>query len=421
MMHAWRFAMHRRRGIQIAAVAVLLLFGTLGTAGARQIWNDSQAHSAWISAQAAVGAQLQRARAEGMLPVELAPFIQARKQLESSPVPGENALWSSAQADFYSRQSDAYRALGRAVRREVTKVTRTTHEEAARKLATLRGDISRGEALAVNTTAAAGTLARARVALGASTTPGANRAVVSEVQSASSALAKQVASKQRRVDAIVSASGGTVTGIASSADATVSGVQGQLSLLGLFSSRASTYQTTLLKLAAAVHAQQVPRSAAVAEASLEDEAAAANADAAKTVPSKLIVVSTEQQTAWMYQDGAQVYTTPVTTGGPELPTDHGIFHIYLKETPFVFHSPWPPGSPYYYPPTPITYWMPFDGAEGLHDAWWRSNFGPGSNLQPTDLGTGNYILGTHGCVNMPMAAAQFVWDWAPVGTTVVVD
>jgi hypothetical protein len=92
----------------------------------------------------------------------------------------------------------------------------------------------------------------------------------------------------------------------------------------------------------------------------------------------------------------------------------------MKASPWVFHSPWPPGNPYYYPPTPIQYWMPFDGGEGLHDAWWRSNFGPGSNLQPTDLGTGNYILGTHGCVNLPMAAAQFVWNWAPVGTTVVV-
>jgi hypothetical protein len=64
--------------------------------------------------------------------------------------------------------------------------------------------------------------------------------------------------------------------------------------------------------------------------------------------------------------------------------------------------------------------MPFDGGEGLHDAWWRSDFGPGSNYAPTDLGTGNYILGTHGCVNLPMDAATFVWNWAPLGTTVVV-
>jgi hypothetical protein len=64
--------------------------------------------------------------------------------------------------------------------------------------------------------------------------------------------------------------------------------------------------------------------------------------------------------------------------------------------------------------------MPFDGGEGLHDASWRSNFGPGSDLAPTDLGNGNTILGTHGCVNLPLDAAQFIWNWAPIGTTVVV-
>jgi lipoprotein-anchoring transpeptidase ErfK/SrfK len=144
------------------------------------------------------------------------------------------------------------------------------------------------------------------------------------------------------------------------------------------------------------------------------------ADYRKTVPYKMIVVSTETQYASAYQGGKIVLTTPVTTGGPELPTDHGVFHIYMKVTPWVFHSPWPPSSPYYYPPTPITYWMPFDGGEGLHDAWWRPNFGPGSNLQPTNLGTGRYILGTHGCVNLPMSAAEFIWNWAPIGTTVVV-
>jgi lipoprotein-anchoring transpeptidase ErfK/SrfK len=153
---------------------------------------------------------------------------------------------------------------------------------------------------------------------------------------------------------------------------------------------------------------------------LQQTIAEVDADYNRYLPQKMIVVSTENQSATMYEAGRQVYSTPVTTGGPELPTDHGVFHIYLKLSPFVFHSPWPIGSPYYYPPTPVQFWMPFDGGEGLHDASWRSNFGPGSNLQPTDLGTGNYILGTHGCVNLPFDAASFVWNWAPVGTTVVV-
>ena len=57
----------------------------------------------------------------------------------------------------------------------------------------------------------------------------------------------------------------------------------------------------------------------------------------------------------------QVYSTLVTTGGPQLPTDHGFFHIYMKISPFTFHSPWPPGSQYWYPDSPVQYWMPFYG------------------------------------------------------------
>jgi lipoprotein-anchoring transpeptidase ErfK/SrfK len=195
---------------------------------------------------------------------------------------------------------------------------------------------------------------------------------------------------------------------------------GQLSLLSLLTPRADSYRRALSTELQAVQSAPLAFAAAVKETHIHRELATIAADYYRTLPHKMIVVSTESQSASMYQDGRQIYSTLVTTGGPELPTDHGVFHIYMKVTPWVFHSPWPPGSPYYYPPTPITYWMPFDGGEGLHDAWWRSNFGPGSNLQPTYLGTGNYILGTHGCVNLPMDAAQFVWDWAPVGTTVVV-
>jgi hypothetical protein len=193
-----------------------------------------------------------------------------------------------------------------------------------------------------------------------------------------------------------------------------------LGLLGLLTNRVQAYNSDLTRLNAAVHAQRSAFAAAVKEGPLDAEVETIAADYARTIPAKMIVVSTESQHADMYERSRIVYSTDVTTGGPELPTDHGVFHIDFKASPFVFHSPWPMGSPYYYSPTPVQFWMPFDGGEGLHDASWRSNFGPGSNLATTDLGNGNTILGTHGCVNLPFAAAQFVWDWAPTGTTVVV-
>lgn len=137
------------------------------------------------------------------------------------------------------------------------------------------------------------------------------------------------------------------------------------------------------------------------------------------MPHQAIMVSLAEQRLRAYQDGQLAMWTYVTTGRPELPTVTGHFAIYAKMTPVEFVSPWPPGSPYYYPPTWATYWMPFYEGYGLHDAWWRHRFGPGTNVS----GNGPRSLeptGSHGCVNMPFASAQWLWNWAPIGTPVVV-
>jgi lipoprotein-anchoring transpeptidase ErfK/SrfK len=50
----------------------------------------------------------------------------------------------------------------------------------------------------------------------------------------------------------------------------------------------------------------------------------------------------------------------------------------------------------------------------LHDAPWRTAFGPGTNLTQA----GGLRTGSHGCINLPFATAQFVWSFAPIGTPV---
>jgi lipoprotein-anchoring transpeptidase ErfK/SrfK len=137
------------------------------------------------------------------------------------------------------------------------------------------------------------------------------------------------------------------------------------------------------------------------------------------IPDKLIMVSTESQTLRAYQDGVLVHESYVTTGRPELPTVHGVFHVYDKVTPFEFISPWPTSSPWYYPPSWVTYWMPFYGGYGLHDAPWRKVYGPGTNLPHYDTDPGE-PFGSHGCVNIPLPDMTWLWNWTTVGTTVVV-
>jgi hypothetical protein len=134
---------------------------------------------------------------------------------------------------------------------------------------------------------------------------------------------------------------------------------------------------------------------------------------------KRIVVSLSQQKLWAY-DGSSVFLTSlVTTGNKALPTPTGEFQILGKFHPFTFRSPWPKSSPFWYPPS-LTQWsMLFKvGGYFIHDAPWRSVFGPGSNSQ---LGTpGNNYTGTHGCINVPTDVAQKLFGWAPDGTAVIV-
>ena len=136
---------------------------------------------------------------------------------------------------------------------------------------------------------------------------------------------------------------------------------------------------------------------------------------------QMIVVSLTKEWLWAYQDGKQVFDTPVTTGRPELPTVTGTFSVMGKFAPIEFTSPWPPGSPFWYAPTHINFALLFaDGGYFLHDAWWRNDFGPGSNL-PHTLPDGTFETGSHGCVQMPTPAAQWLYNWADVGTIVQVN
>ena len=50
--------------------------------------------------------------------------------------------------------------------------------------------------------------------------------------------------------------------------------------------------------------------------------------------------------------------------------------------------------------TPVTYWMPFAGNVGMHDAYWRSSFG----------GSIYKTAGSHGCINLPPSAAKVIFE-----------
>ena len=136
---------------------------------------------------------------------------------------------------------------------------------------------------------------------------------------------------------------------------------------------------------------------------------------------KEIVVSLSHQWMWAYQNGTLVYNAAVMTGRPALATPTGTYHVFLKLHPTWFYSPWPQGSPYWYPPTYINYALEWRaGGFFLHDSWWHSVYGPGTNGWHYDPKFG-WQWGTHGCVAMPLSAAAWLYNWAPIGTTVQIN
>jgi L,D-transpeptidase catalytic domain len=135
------------------------------------------------------------------------------------------------------------------------------------------------------------------------------------------------------------------------------------------------------------------------------------------VINQVIVVSLSQQRLWAYQGHHLFLTSLVTTGNPSLPTPTGTFTILEKKDPFTFISPWPVGDWRYYPPSPVQYAMLFKvGGYYLHDAPWRTVYGPGTNSVPG--APGSVDSGTHGCVNLPLSTASALFQWAPNGTPV---
>lgn len=109
------------------------------------------------------------------------------------------------------------------------------------------------------------------------------------------------------------------------------------------------------------------------------------------------------QKVWLYQNGEQLLATECVSGtyGTDRQTPGGVYAIYYKQSPAVLR-----GADY---ESPVTYWMPFNGGIGLHDANWRSDFGG-------DIFRYN---GSHGCINLPTSAAKLIYQTTSVGYPVV--
>ncbi|HLL60275.1 MAG TPA: L,D-transpeptidase [Candidatus Nitrosocosmicus sp.] len=118
---------------------------------------------------------------------------------------------------------------------------------------------------------------------------------------------------------------------------------------------------------------------------------------------KLITVDTGKQMLYAWDGGQIVYQTAVSTGLWQTPTVKGTFRIYRK-LPVQDMKGYSKVKGWYYLPN-VPNVMYFYSGYAIHGAYWHNVFGSRAS---------------NGCVNVPPASAQWLYDWAPHGTRVVV-
>lgn len=123
---------------------------------------------------------------------------------------------------------------------------------------------------------------------------------------------------------------------------------------------------------------------------------------------KMITVDLGSQKLTAWDQGKIVYETKVSTGMNLTPTVKGSFKIYSK-TPLQdmrgaspYKNIYPTGK---YLVKNVPHVMYFFEGYAIHGAYWHNNFGR---------------VASHGCVNVPLKAAEWLYNFAPIGTRVEV-
>jgi lipoprotein-anchoring transpeptidase ErfK/SrfK len=117
---------------------------------------------------------------------------------------------------------------------------------------------------------------------------------------------------------------------------------------------------------------------------------------------KRILVNLSDQWLYAYENGELVFDAPVATGRDGMQTPTGSYSVYAKLSVQTMRGV-ENGEPWVVPNVPHV--MYINGGVALHGTYWHNLFGSGARP-------------SHGCVNLPLRAAKWLYGWAPVGTPV---
>lgn len=117
-----------------------------------------------------------------------------------------------------------------------------------------------------------------------------------------------------------------------------------------------------------------------------------------------VEINLTAQHLFLYVDGVCVLETDFVSGNAKNKWDTpvGAFKLTYKTRNATLR-----GADY---ETPVSYWMPYCGNVGMHDAYWRNDFG--GSIYKTN--------GSHGCINLPPAKAQEIYGYIKQGFPVLV-
>jgi hypothetical protein len=122
-----------------------------------------------------------------------------------------------------------------------------------------------------------------------------------------------------------------------------------------------------------------------------------------------IVVNLAQQRVTAFEHTKQVFTDLISSGRTDKGlSTKGVFAINKRVANETMDSTtigYPLGHPKYYKLENVLYTQYYNGGEALHYAWWHNSFGTPQS---------------YGCINMRLATAKWFWDWATVGSPVIV-
>jgi lipoprotein-anchoring transpeptidase ErfK/SrfK len=110
---------------------------------------------------------------------------------------------------------------------------------------------------------------------------------------------------------------------------------------------------------------------------------------------KWVSIDLYEQTLVAYEGERAVFSTLISSGLPQWSTPEGLFYVYMRVDRVVMSGAY--GQPDFYYLQDVPWNMFFKDDVALHGTYWHDGFG---------------YRHSHGCVNLSLADAKWLYDWS---------